>query len=77
MFVTKSLAHLLKQALGLGKIGDRVHCIKTMYKNTISIPERKLSNGVEALCKISRNLRLQFIGSDKLGFQNIRRSTLC
>ena len=31
VFVTNYLAHLIKQALGLG---DRVHSIKTMYKNT-------------------------------------------
>ena len=75
MFVTKYLAHLIKQALELGKIGDRFHSIKTMYKNTGSTPESKLLNGVEALCKTSCNLRLQFIRSDKLGVQNIRRST--
>jgi hypothetical protein len=75
VFVTNYLAHLIKQALGLGKIGDRVHGVKTMYKNTGSTPESKLSNGVDALCKPSRNLQLQFIGSDKLGVQNIRRST--
>ena len=42
VFVTKSLAHLMKQALGLGKIGDRIHSIKTMYKNTGSTPESML-----------------------------------
>ena len=43
--------------------------------NTISTPESKLSNEVEALCKTSRHLQFQFIWSDKLGVQNIRRST--
>jgi len=75
VFVTKYRAHLIKQALGLGKIGYRVHSIKTMYKNTVLAPESRLSNGVEDLCKTSRNLRLQFILSDKLGVQNMRRST--
>jgi hypothetical protein len=68
VFVTKYLAHLIKQALGLGHIGDRVHSIKNMYKNTGSTPESKLSNGVEAFVKNQCNLPLQFIGSDKLGF---------
>jgi hypothetical protein len=76
VFVTNYLANLIKQALGLGKIGDRVHSIKTMYENTVSTPESKSSSGEEALCKATCNFRLQFISSDKLGFQNIRRSTL-
>ena len=32
VLVTKYLAHLIKQVLGLGKIGDRVHRIKTRYE---------------------------------------------
>ena len=75
VFLTNCVTNLIKQALGLGRIGDRVHSIKTMYENTVSTPESKPSSGVEALFKTSRNLRLQFISSDKLGFQNIRRST--
>ena len=32
VFLAKHLAHLVEQALGLGKIGDRVHEINNIYK---------------------------------------------
>jgi hypothetical protein len=77
VFVTNYLANLIKQALGRREIGDSVHGIKTMYENTVSTPESKSSSGEEALCKANCNFRPQFISSDKLGFQNIRRYTSC
>jgi hypothetical protein len=61
VFVTKCFLHLIKQALGLGKIGDRVHSFKTMYKNAVPTLESKLPNGVEAVGKTSYNLRLHLI----------------
>ena len=76
VLVTKYLAHLIKQALGLGEIGDRVHRIKTMYKNTVWTHESQMSSGLAGQCQANRNPSPQVISSDKLGSQNIRRSTL-
>ncbi len=75
VFVTYQLTHLLQQALGLGKIGDRVHRIKTMYKNTEFMPKDKILSGLQGFGWVSCRLAFQLIQSDKLDFQNIRRST--
>jgi hypothetical protein len=75
VLVTKYLAHLLQQAFGLGKIGDRVHRVTTMYKNTALTPKDKMSSGGRDLRWDSCNPAFQLIPSDKLDSQNIRRST--
>lgn len=76
VFVTKYLAHLPQQALGLGRMGDGVHGIKTCMKLHVLMLESKKSSGAGGLyrsyCKPSR----QLFPPDKLGCQNIRRSTL-
>jgi len=75
VLVTKYFADLIKQALGLGKIVGRVHEIKTMYKNRVSIPGSKMPSGLAGICETNCSQPLQFIWSDKQGAQNIRRST--
>jgi hypothetical protein len=47
VFVTKYLAHLLQQALGLGKVGDSVHRIKTMCKITAMTSKNALTKGLQ------------------------------
>ncbi len=70
------LARLLQQAFGLGKIGDRVRRIKTMYKDAESPSKNKPSSGVCGFLWDKFNPVVQFIPPDKLESQNIRRSTL-
>ena len=76
VLVTKYLAHLIKQAPGLGEIGDRVRRIKTMYKNKMSMSEGQMSSVLAASCNSNCNPSRQDISLDKLAFQDIRRSTL-
>jgi hypothetical protein len=73
--VTKYLAHLLKQTLGLGKIGDGVYSIKNMYKTTISTSKNELSSELWRIAMDRRRATLQLIPSDILGRQDIRPST--
>ena len=75
VFVTKHLAHLLQQALGLGKIGDRVHRIEAMYKNAVLMPKDKLSSGLGGFRRGQSDPVAQLVPSDKLDSQNIRRTT--
>lgn len=75
MLVTKYLAYFITQALGLGKLGNRVHRIKTMCIHTMAGPKGKMSSALGVTCKAHGNPSLQIIWSDKLGFQNIRRAT--
>ena len=53
VFVTKHLAHLLQQTLGLGKIGDGVNCIKTMYKKQCWCKKTRRQAGCRAFALIS------------------------
>jgi len=74
VFVTKYLAHLLQQALGLGRMGDGVYGINMYETACIDAGKQEAKWGrrpVPGYCKPSR----QLIPSDKLGCQNIRRST--
>ena len=66
VFVTQHLDHLLWQALGLGKIGDRVHRTKAMYKNTVFTFKELMSSGVRIFRCDSCNRALQLIPLDKL-----------
>jgi hypothetical protein len=75
VFVTKYLAHLLQQTLGLGKMGDGVHSIKNMYKTTVLTPKNELSSGLWRIAMDRRRATLQLIPSDILGRQDIRPST--
>ena len=76
VFVTKYLAHLFQQALGLGKIDDGVHGIKTMYEITVFMSVNKLSSGLQLIHRDVVVMDLQLIPADKLVSQNIRRSRL-
>ncbi len=74
VFVAKYLAYLIQQALGLGKICDGVHSIKTMYKTTVLSPMSKLSSGLRRVSMGRHRVAFQLIPSDILG-QDIRPST--
>ena len=71
VFATQHLDHLLWQALGLGKIGDRVPRTKTMYKNTVLTFKELMSSGVRSFRCDSCNRALQLIPLDKLDSWNI------
>ena len=75
VFVTKHLAHLLQQTLGLGKIGDGVYCFKTMYKTTALVQKNKLSSGLRGVRIDLSSQACQLIPSDILESQDIRPST--
>lgn len=70
--VTKDLAHLFQQALGLGKIGDRVHNGLAMYKNTVLPGQSLMSNGVAWTFAIAVDACYRFVPPDKLGLRFIR-----
>jgi hypothetical protein len=75
VFLTRYLAHLIKRAPGRGKTCDGVHKIKTMHKNTASTLKSKVSSSDEGSREDNCAPSLQLTWSNKLGFQNIRRST--
>jgi hypothetical protein len=76
VFVTKYLAHMLQQALGLGKIGDGVPRIKkTMCKTTAMTSKNESSNGLQSLYWHAPATAAQLVSSDILGSQNVRLST--
>lgn len=74
VFVTEYLAHLIQQALGLGKVGDGCRSIKNMYKTTVLSPICELSSGLWRVSVSCHRVASQLIPSDIPG-QDIRPST--
>jgi hypothetical protein len=75
VFVAKYLAHPLKQTLGLGKIGDGVRSVTTMYKTNALMLKNEFPRGLQCLFWHAAATASQLISADILVSQDLRFST--